>query len=557
MATQNWQEIAEDKRKRLAALIPKDWLITPPPDDVLDVTSFPLECGLLSEKEIAITEEKDIGVLLAKLASAELSALEVTTAFAKRAMIAQQTVNCLTEIFIDKAFERAAYLDEQLKKTGKTVGPLHGLPISLKDQIRLTGLETSMGYVSWLGKFEEKDAVLAELLVAAGAIPYVRTNVPQTLMWVETYNAIFGRTLNPYNRKLTSGGSSGGEGALIGMKGSPLGVGSDIGGSIRVPAAFCGLYGLRPSYNRVPYHGSANSLEGQDSLPSVLGPLCPSLSGILAFMRAVVGQKPWLKDPVAVRKPWNEDEYALSEHGGRGGKLVFAFLWNDGVVVPHPPIARAMEETKRALIAAGHEVVDWEPTGHKELVQVTNEIWTAAGEEDYRAVTSLTGEPLLISMETLDAAERAFTEVPEHSISAFELFKIHKRRLALRKAYLDRWEATAKVSPTGRAYDAIIAPVAPWASAPHGKNNSAAYTSVWNALDYSACVFPVTQVDPAVDVKRAAHAFLSERDEKTYNFYEPETWRGAPVGLHLVGRSYEEEAVIAMTEVVAEALVAA
>ncbi len=107
-----------------------------------------------------------------------------------------------------------------------------------------------LGYVSWIGKYAEKDSVLVQILYDAGAVPFVQTNVPQTLMvgsdssflqgngplstillqWPETYNKIFGRTLNPHNRSLTSGGSSGGEGALIGLKGSPLGVGSDIGG---------------------------------------------------------------------------------------------------------------------------------------------------------------------------------------------------------------------------------------------------------------------------------------------------------------------------------------
>ena len=98
MASQSWQELAEDKRKRLAALIPKDWLITPPPEDVLDVTKVPLECGLLTEKEIAIPEETNVDVLLAKLASAELSSVEVTTAFSKRAVIAQQTVRTTRRI---------------------------------------------------------------------------------------------------------------------------------------------------------------------------------------------------------------------------------------------------------------------------------------------------------------------------------------------------------------------------------------------------------------------------------------------------------------------------
>lgn len=158
-------------------------------------------------------------------------------------------MNCLTEIFVERALARAAELDDALKKTGKVVGPLHGLPISLKDQICIKGLETTMGYVSWIGKYAEKNAVLVDILEECGAVPFVRTNVPQTLMvsrtysvskpvtliriqWPETFNNIFGRTTNPYNRSLTSGGSSGGEGALVALKGSPLGVGSDIGGYV-------------------------------------------------------------------------------------------------------------------------------------------------------------------------------------------------------------------------------------------------------------------------------------------------------------------------------------
>lgn len=164
-------------------------------------------------------------------------------------------MNCLTEIFVERALARAAELDDALKKTGKVVGPLHGLPISLKDQLCIKGLETTVGYVSWIGKYAEKNAILVDILEECGAVPFVRTNVPQTLMvrwnylvfgtvmiiltqifthdkWPETFNNIFGRTTNPYNRSLTSGGSSGGEGALVALKGSPIGVGSDIGGCV-------------------------------------------------------------------------------------------------------------------------------------------------------------------------------------------------------------------------------------------------------------------------------------------------------------------------------------
>jgi Asp-tRNA(Asn)/Glu-tRNA(Gln) amidotransferase A subunit family amidase len=124
--------------------------------------------------------------------------------------------------------------------------------------------------------------------------------------------------------------------------------------SVRIPAAMNGIYGFRPSYHRIPYEGSANTLEGQDSYPSVLGPLSTDIGGIKLFMQTVIGRRPWLKDPLSLRKPWDEDGYRLIEHGG-GKRLTFGILWNDGRVVPQPPVIRALEMTKEAIIAAGHD----------------------------------------------------------------------------------------------------------------------------------------------------------------------------------------------------------
>ncbi|KAH9027227.1 general amidase [Lactarius pseudohatsudake] len=548
-----WQELAAQKKDRQAASIPKEWLIAPPSNDVLDVTDIPAKCGLLSARDLEITEVSSVADLLTKIATGTWSSFEVTTAFCKRAVIAHQVTNCLTEIFIDRALERAAWLDEQLKSTGKVVGPLHGLPISLKDQISIKGLETTMGYVSWIGRVAERDAALTEILIECGAVLYVRTNVPQTLMWPECYNLVFGRTVNPVNRTLTCGGSSGGEGALLRMRGSILGVGSDIGGSIRIPAAMNGVFGLRPSYHRIPYEGSANSLEGQDSLPSVLGPISIDLGGIKLFMQAVIGQMPWLKDPLSMRKHWDGDGYRLVEHGG-GKKLTFGILWNDGLVVPHPPIIRALEMTRVVLIAAGHDVVDWKPYKHTELYDATMGIWAAAGQEDTLAVTSQTGEPILKSMAETNATEGT-TFIGSKVISAFELFKIQKKRAVLRKEYLDHWQSTSVSTSTGRPVDAIISPVAPFPPPPHGQNTNAGYTMIWNVLDYPACVFPVTKVDPVLDRPKPEHDFLSEADRKIHGLYDsPETFKNAPVSLQLVGRSQEDEAVIAMTEIVRAAL---
>ncbi|KAG6860169.1 hypothetical protein C0995_014841 [Termitomyces sp. Mi166 len=591
----NWEDLVASKKTSQQASIPQEWIITPNllSSNELNVLTFP--SGFLTPQEVEITNTH-VDALLAKLANAEWSSVAVTTAFGKRAVIAHQLTNCLTEVFIERALARAAELDAHLKATGKPVGLLHGLPISLKDQVSIKGIESIMaiwfrdvrdgfdsgayiGYVSWIGQYAERNAVLVDILEALGAVLYVKTNVPQTLMWPETYNFVFGRTSNPSNRSLTSGGSSGGEGALVALNGSPLGVGSDIGGSIRIPSGFCGTYGFRPSTGLVPYSGSVNSLEGQDSIPSVLGPLANSIYGLKIFMQGVLSQKPWLRDPLVIRRGngWDEEEYALVTHG-MGRELCFAVMWDDGVIVPHPPIVRGMEMARRALVKAGHKVIDWKPLDHKTLFDTgvrahfasrtlclkpsplsQISIYMAGAPEDFAVISAESGEPLIRSMvpgketETPDPASASTTK-GQAPTSAYELWQFHKKRRSLREAYLEHWLATVKETGTGRPVDAIIAPVAPFTAVPHGKDSYTGYTVVWNVLDFPALVIPVSRVDPKLDVKKPAHEFFSDLDRSIYELYEPETFKDAPIGFQVVGRTQEDEAVIAMSEIVDAAL---
>lgn len=160
----NWISLCAARKQKQIDSIPKEWIIQLlPPGTTRNVLDVPYTCGLLSAKEIQITDTIDIQLLLTKLKTAEWSSVEVTTAFYKRAIIAHQLVgpslldnnyipsfrlqqtNCLTEIFVDRALERAKQVDDHLRRTGKPIGPLHGLPISLKDQFSIKGLETIMG----------------------------------------------------------------------------------------------------------------------------------------------------------------------------------------------------------------------------------------------------------------------------------------------------------------------------------------------------------------------------------------------------------------------------
>lgn len=274
------------------------------------------------------------------------------------------------EIFFDAALEAAKELDEHYADYKAPIGPLHGLPVSLKDQFHVRGTETTMGYVGWMGTFQGKkgtglekfyESEMVRDLRKLGAVLYCKTSVPHTLMAGETVNNIIGYTTNPRNRNLSAGGSSGGEGALIGIKGSPVGFGTDIGGSIRIPAAVNGLYGLRPSAGRLTYQGMANSMDGQSSVLSVVGPLARSVATLNLMVKSLLILEPWLRDPLVHEMPWRDaHERQILDHVGakqsQTPKLAFGILRHDGVVNPQPPIRRALDIVENSLKKLGHKV---------------------------------------------------------------------------------------------------------------------------------------------------------------------------------------------------------
>lgn len=272
----DWNSRAAAKREAILKSIPDKWRLEKIPSvgEQKDVTG-PYIHQFLTDKEIEITETDAVGIA-EKVAAGMWSAVAVIEAFSHRASLAHQLVSCLHETFFDAALASAKELDQYYAQHKKTIGPLHGVPVSLKDQFHVKDVETTMGYVGWIDTFEGAagdpraksfESEMVKELRALGAVLYCKTSVPHTLMSGETINNIIGYTWNPKDRYLCSGGSSGGEGALIGLKGSPGGFGTDIGGSIRIPAAFNGLYAIRPSSGRLPYEGMANSMDGQVSHP--------------------------------------------------------------------------------------------------------------------------------------------------------------------------------------------------------------------------------------------------------------------------------------------------
>lgn len=181
--------------------------------------------------------------------------------------------------------------------------------------------------------------------------------------------------MNPFNTTLTSGGSSGGEGALLGIRGSCLGIGTDIGGSIRSPAACTGVYGFKPTSYRLPTSGLVATMAGEEQIVPCIGPLSTSLEGIQLFTTTVIAAKPWLREPSLLPFEWKDVKY-LWRNADK--KLKIAVLWDDEIVKPHPPIIRALKEVVDKLKSSPKfDVMDWKPYRHDlawEIIVRTNTI---------------------------------------------------------------------------------------------------------------------------------------------------------------------------------------
>ncbi|KAG9994692.1 amidase, partial [Aureobasidium melanogenum] len=549
----DWRQIAAEKRDSVLALIPEEWRIPAPPsaEEQRDVTGKFIQ-QYLDPREIEITETEATEIVN-KTSSGQWTAVEVTKAFCHRSAVAHQLVNCLHEIFYEAAIESAQKLDQYFANHKKPIGPLHGLPVSLKDQFHVKGVETHMGYVGWIGTFQgekgtgkEKvfESEMVKELRSLGAVLYVKTAVPHTLMCGETTNNIIDYCWNPTNRNLSSGGSSGGEGALISLKGSPLGWGTDIGGSIRIPAAFNGLFGLRPSAGRLPYEGMANSFDGAPSILSVVGPLSSSSAGVKLAVQSILQTEPWLHDPRVHPMPWRSEQEETAKKLAQEKKLTFAVFKHDGLCAPHPPIKRALEETVQKLQGLGHKVIEWQPPSHEKLQDICAKSWNYDGGADAAKAFALSGEEPRPNIMFEQSSQANATDIMHN--------QVNKRDAE--KEYMEYWNSTSELTGTGRPVDAIISPLAPFTAARPNKYTSYSY-SVWvNVLDYSSAIVPVTKVDKNVDKAYTDYKPVSETDETTQATYDPEIYDGAHVSLQVVCRRLEEEKVLAISEYVYQAL---
>ncbi|OSS49705.1 hypothetical protein B5807_05878 [Epicoccum nigrum] len=414
--------------------------------------------------------------------------------------------------------------------------------MTLKDQFDVQEFDSTLGYVGRAFKPATQDCVLVLLLKQLGAIVIAKSNLPQSIMWCETENPLWGLTVHPNNPDFTPGGSTGGEGALLSLQGTVIGWGTDIGGSIRVPAHMNGVYGLKPSSTRLPYQGVSVSTDGQEHVPSVIGPMSRSIDSLVDVTKAVIDAAPWEHDPRCSPICWQSATF----EDVQSRPLRIAVMRDDGVVRPHPPVTRVLEEVVARLERAGHVILPWNPGSlHKECIDIMDQYYTADGGEDIRRDVEAGGEPYIPHVEALVNKGRP--------ISVYDYWQLNKQKVAAQKRFLELWKSTRR-SNTGNEIDVLLTPVMPHSAVPHRKCRWVGYTKVFNFVDYPAVVIPAGKVSKALDSEAASkmdqYRPRNPLDEWNWDLFDVDAMDGMPIGVQIVARRLHEERALGAAKVI-------
>lgn len=424
-----------------------------------------------------------------------------------------ERVNPKLNAFIHVATESAraqAFAAERALAAGDAIGPLHGVPISIKSSIEVTGMPFEAGTKLRTGFRGKQDAVLVSRLRTAGAIVLGVTNTPELLMAWETDNLLYGRTDNPWDLSRTAGGSSGGEAAAVASGCSAGGVGSDGGGSIREPAHFCGICGLKPTPGRIPTTGHYPTLAGPFALLGVVGPMARNVGDLKLLFEVMQGADDGDAQFAPVPLRWPDPESVKNIRVG--------YFEDDGRTPVTPETRAAVRTAVEGLRRAGFTVEPFRPEGLESARTLWWQFFGVAG--GMMLGPMLAGRESNTSPILLEFLGRVKRE-PKHTAES------------LLNAWIQRDLLRSEILQEMREYPVLLCPVAAIPAFKHGERSwqvegkTVEYLDAWsycewfNLLGNPAAVVPVGQ--------------------------SPE---GLPIGVQIVGRPWEEELVLTVAEAV-------
>jgi len=446
-------------------------------------------------------------VLAKQIREGSLSSAQLVRAHLRQIERLNPRLNAFVQVDAERAVRAANDADTALRR-GQPCGPLHGVPISIKSSVEVAGLRCEAGSRLRGGYVATRDAPLVARLRKAGAIILGTTNTPEMLMAWETDNALYGRTNSPWDLGRTPGGSSGGEAAAIAAGMSAGGIGSDGGGSIRVPAHFSGICGLKPTPGRIPSTGHYPPSGGPFSFIGVVGPMARSVADLKMLLDITQGPDDGdaFAAPVSIRWPAADSVR----------KLRIGYFEDDGRTPVTPETSAAVRSAADGLRAAGFTVEPFRPDGLEEIRQLWWQFFGIAGGMLLRLMfAGREGEmsPLL---------KRHLDQVAVSPILTGE---------SLLQAWVHRDSLRAEFLQRTHDFPIMLCPAAAIPAFRHGERtwtvngrtveylDAWSYTEWFNLLGNPAAVVPVGS--------------------------SPE---GLPIGVQIVGRPWEEEQVLCVAE---------
>ncbi|KAI3382063.1 hypothetical protein SNEBB_005962 [Seison nebaliae] len=470
---------------------------------------------------------------------------------------AAQTAKVTNPIVAYVNYNDAIEIDDVTKECEVEERLLSGVPISVKSNINMKNYYTQYGLVKNLQELAKEDAIIIRVMKCHGALPFIRTNVPQSMLSFDSSNPIHGATLNPHNVKKTSGGSSSGEGSLIGQNKSIIGLGGDIGGSLRIPAMMCGIFSIKPTVNRVSSVGAKGPSKATFVLHSVLGPLANEAESLVRACQVLFSKPMWTLDPTCTPVPFNKEMFKSTQ------SLTIGWYHDDGFIPTTPAYKRAVDMALKALEGLGHKIVQFTPP---DVYEALMEIYYPALMSNKRSVAeAFQGEPvddivkefimaarlpdflLKLAIPFYSMKDKIKGDIIRAMTQYSDVKNLHEVALKKQKyiqKFTDEWNQLK--------LDACVFPGFGCNQVDVGKTNQLrdafSYTALYNVNDYPVGVVPMT------NVTEEDEEALRQLFHNSQNLHETNVLRyamgnvGAPVGIQIAAKPFDDELILRLIQ---------
>ncbi|CAB3406362.1 unnamed protein product [Caenorhabditis bovis] len=499
----------------------------------------------LDENRLEEIANLDFFELRDALQSGKCLPVETLLAFQRKALKSHATTNCIC-MFIEESLTIAEGLEQNLKDADYCKPPLFGIPISIKECIRVKFMDSTQGCAQHLYKPSREHAASVDQLIRLGAVPFVHTNVPQALLSFGCSNPIYGSTSNPCDSSRVPGGSSGGEAALIAAGGSVLGIGTDVGGSVRTPATFCGLAAFKSSSRRGSQLGTVSSIPGRQLLVTVEGPIAPTIDACVEYLRlkwndSELSRRDFYVPPVNFREHLYDSDEPL-----RIGYYTF-----DGYQTAPAAYRRAVLDAVGVLRELGHHLEEFCVPRAAHAFNIFCAAATSDGgvflnellSNDIVPPECYVGPPvtrlpyfiqrILRKYLPDERVKGVLRELPHNSE---EMREMHEKIEDYRHEFVNAMRK--------QKLDAIVCPafgtLAPHHGIPNQMISATSYTSLFNLVDFAAGTIPITRVSANDESVDEATMPCDDRWNQLIR-RESTGCRGMPISVQIAAPPFREE----------------